>query len=43
MTPRRRPAVTIAPSNLSADIASLSDEIAMHEAGVADCVHVDVM
>ena len=43
MSPRRRPAVTIAPSILSADFARLSDEIAMLEAGGADWVHVDVM
>ena len=43
MTPRRRPAVTIAPSILSADFARLADEIAMLEAGGADWVHVDVM
>ena len=35
--------VRIAPSILSADFATLGDEIAMLEAGGADCIHVDVM
>ena len=43
MTARRRPAVTIAPSILSADFACLADEIAVLEEGGADWVHVDVM
>ncbi len=37
------PAVRIAPSILSADLAHLSDEIAMCEGGGADWIHVDVM
>ncbi|HEX7020638.1 MAG TPA: ribulose-phosphate 3-epimerase [Gemmatimonadaceae bacterium] len=36
-------AVRIAPSILSADFTRLGDEIAMCEAGGADCIHVDVM
>ena len=35
--------VRIAPSILSADLARLSDEIAMCEAGGADWIHIDVM
>lgn len=35
--------VRIAPSLLSADFARLADDIAMLEAGGADCLHVDVM
>ena len=39
----RRNAVRIAPSLLSADFSKLADEVAMCEAGGADCLHVDVM
>jgi ribulose-phosphate 3-epimerase len=35
--------VRIAPSILSADFAILREEIAMCEAGGADCIHIDVM
>ena len=35
--------VQIAPSLIAADFAHLSDDIAMIEAGGADCLHVDVM
>jgi ribulose-phosphate 3-epimerase len=35
--------VRIAPSILSADFAKLGDEVAMCEAGGADCLHIDVM
>jgi ribulose-phosphate 3-epimerase len=36
-------AVRIAPSILSADFATLRDEVAMCEAGGADWIHIDVM
>lgn len=35
--------VRIAPSILSADFGKLGDEVAMCEAGGADCLHIDVM
>ena len=39
----KQPRARIAPSILSADFASLGDEIARCEAGGADVIHIDVM